>query len=99
MMGEKPKQFIFVAVEKSPPFVTKCWTIAERDIDAQFTSIGEGMSNMGQVLVNWRMACVWRRSGKDWRIFRRLDESLGDQTIGGEVWCIPYLRLSDTPRI
>ncbi len=39
MMGEKPKQFIFVAVENSPPFVTKCWTIAERDIDAQFTSI------------------------------------------------------------
>lgn len=39
LLGEKPKQFVFIAVEKTPPYATAAYTIKESDINKQFSNM------------------------------------------------------------
>ena len=46
LLGEKPKQFIFLAVEKSAPHLTAAYTLSATDIDKQ-------MANMEKACKLW----------------------------------------------
>jgi AraC-like DNA-binding protein len=39
LLGEKPKQFVFIAVEKTAPYATAAYTIKESDINKQFSNM------------------------------------------------------------
>jgi len=39
LLGEKPKQFIFLVVEKSAPYLTAAYTLKESDINRQFANM------------------------------------------------------------
>jgi exodeoxyribonuclease VIII len=39
ILGEKPKQFVFIAVEKTPPYATASYTIKESDFNKQFSNM------------------------------------------------------------
>ena len=39
LLGEKPKQFVFIAVEKTAPYAPAAYTIKESDINKQFSNM------------------------------------------------------------
>ena len=41
VMGEKPKKFVFLVVEKSAPYVTACYTLNQSDIDREIPRVHE----------------------------------------------------------
>jgi hypothetical protein len=49
-MGERPKQFVFLVVEKSEPYATACYTIANNDIDKEVPRVLEAIKIYGECL-------------------------------------------------
>ena len=41
LMGENPKQFVFVCVEKTPPYLTNAFTLSASDVDSQKSRMSE----------------------------------------------------------
>jgi len=49
-MGERPKQFVFLVVEKSAPYATACYTIANNDIEKEVPRVLEAIKIYGECL-------------------------------------------------
>ena len=49
-MGERPKQFVFLVVEKSEPYATACYTIANNDIEKEVPRVLEAIKIYGECL-------------------------------------------------
>jgi len=49
-MGERPKQFVFLVVEKSAPFATACYTLENADIEKEIPRVLEAMKIYGECL-------------------------------------------------
>ena len=55
LIGEKPRQFIFLAVEKFPPFLTAAYTITASEIDKQLGN----MEKAWQLWANCENSGIW----------------------------------------
>jgi len=49
-MGERPKQFVFLVVEKSEPYATACYTIDNNDIEREVPRVLEAIKIYGECL-------------------------------------------------
>ena len=49
-MGERPKQFVFLVVEKSPPYATACYTLDNADIEREVPRVLEACKIYGECL-------------------------------------------------
>jgi len=49
-MGERPKQFVFLVVEKSAPFATACYTLNNSDIEKEVPRVLEAIKIYGECL-------------------------------------------------
>ena len=55
LLGEKPKQFVFIAVEKTAPYATAAYTIKESDINKQFSN----MERACQLWASCQSSGIW----------------------------------------
>jgi len=49
-MGERPKQFVFLVVEKSAPYATACYTLDNADIEREVPRVLEACKIYGECL-------------------------------------------------
>ena len=49
-MGERPKQFVFLVVEKSAPYATACYTLDNSDIEKEVPRVLEAIKIYGECL-------------------------------------------------
>ncbi len=49
-MGERPKQFVFLVVEKTAPFATACYALENADIEKEIPRVLEAMKIYGECL-------------------------------------------------
>ncbi len=55
LLGEKPKQFVFIAVEKTAPYATAAYTIKESDVNKQFSN----MERACQLWASCQSSGIW----------------------------------------
>ena len=51
-MGEKPKKFIFLVVEKTAPYITACYTLDNNDIEREVPNVIDAIQMYGECLKN-----------------------------------------------
>lgn len=49
-MGEKPKKFIFLVVEKTEPYITACYTLDNNDIEREVPNVIDAIKEYGECL-------------------------------------------------
>lgn len=49
-MGERPKDFVFLCVEKSPPYLTSCYTLDNNDIEREVPNVIDAIRLYGECL-------------------------------------------------
>lgn len=51
-MGERPKQFVFLVVEKSPPYITGCYALSPADIEREIPRVFQACKLYSECLKN-----------------------------------------------
>lgn len=60
-MGERPKEFVFLVVEKSAPYLTSCYTLDNNDIEREVPNVIDAIRLYGECL----KTDVWPGYGDD----------------------------------